>query len=270
MFQSSILVYKKIGFFKTLRRVASSTFFAAILLFFFMNDWLRSEKFFLSGAFLIFAFIFSWVFWLRSKKEILTEIDESQILYITLVFWYTLIVYFYKELSVFLILILLLPSFGVLFLSFTSFKLSFSWKIFFSVWFIILMIFLEAFYFFYGIVPQIGKISTLEDLSSFHSILFGISCSYVINHLFYCLSLIGISGEGGDVIENWKKNVRLIVSRYSDKQLKPIYSFWVIILQGSVLFLNHFLKIFSDFTVINFSLLLIPQFISFLYRVDNK
>jgi hypothetical protein len=257
--QAYLLVRHQISFKSFLKRVLG-----CFLLSFFicLRVFLEIEVKQIYISVFTFFLIFSILFGVFSKNEILPEISEQTLLSFTLVFWYIFFTHFHR--INYLFWLALLPSLGVLIISFVSAKLGFVWKLFFYTWFLLMIVFSNIFYFSFGNLSFFFNPEKIKKLSPIDVFLTGMVFLYLVSHVWYILELVPYRHRRSrkEMIAEWKEHAQLLIGKYSDFQLLPIHSFFIILFGGGILLLNYFLKILPDDLIISLSILIIPQLIS--------
>jgi len=236
-----------------------------ITLFLFIYMLIRSDTGSFYGAAFLSFIIFSILFSIVAEEEILPEISEQTILSFTLVFWYICFTHFSVGFSHLWVKIALIPSIATLIISFINRKLGFFWKLFFYNWFLLLIIFFGIFYFSFGNLSFFFIKENIKNLSVIGVMATGMAFLYLIANSFYFFELFPIPGKHQSFrerIEMWKEHTRLLTSKYTDYQLKPAYSFLLILFQGGILVLNYFFKFVSEDLIISIAILLPSSLIS--------
>jgi len=203
---------------------------------------------------LSFAFIFSLTF----REEILPEISEKNILSMTIIFWFLLLIHGLPRIlipiSFPVFIVLLMPTAGSLLLAFTKNKLGFYPKVFFYAWFLLAMVFTTCSYFSTGDVSFFTDTTASRTVNLLDVFLAGMVFMYLIS---ITAPLMGLIAEKHH--EEWMENARILARKYSNEQLKTATSIRIIVFQGGILALNYYLHLLPDSLLINIWIIFLPQ-----------
>jgi len=262
LLQSFSLVRKR-GYKKFLSVLIFSLFIASFF-FFRIEEDLTGYSFNLCTFTLTFIFVFVILFFFTYINDILFQINELLLLSFTLIFWYAFLLN--NRANPFLIFLLLIPTFGTIFLSFTRFQLKDYQKLIFYLWFLSIDTYLFVSYFLpKNIIPFIFFEET-NSVSLFSSFFGGSSFLYLACNML-CFSLLFPIESGGKSFrlqsprETFKaimRNVKPLVAKYSNEEAKIFHSLLLIMLQGAFLLLNYFYKFLPPSLLINFFIVILP------------
>jgi len=221
--------------------------------------------------FIFFLISFAAVF----RKEILPEINKTVILSFTLIFWYIFLVYFYSNTIYknFLTLIVLIPTIATLISVFTNLKLSFFWRLFFYVWFLILLISLLLSQLSLETFSSFFKKDGIVSLTFIDALVTGMVFLYLCVNSLYVINVFFTykdeEAPPGERLKAWREHIRMLVDKYIDYQPHPILSLLIILLLGGIFAANYYNKFISDFLLINILILIVP-FLSYSQHIKSE
>ena len=215
---------------------------------------------------IIFSVSIGFIF----KEKILPEINEAHILSITILFWFIFLLYFYSDVwyKMLFAATAVIPTVGTLFICFTASILKNWTKLFFYIWFVIMTIFIMTSYFPFGNISFFWsrEYSTSPGLITvFFS---GMVFVYLVSYIAYMLYLIPLPGKHQPIkerIEESKEFAKGMIQHYSDSQILPKYSFFLILIQCGILWLNYYLNLISNYLLISIIILFVPAF----FKIDK-
>lgn len=216
---------------------------------------------FLLATFLIFGFIIT----LFLYKNILPRIREHTLLILTLIFLYSFVKYvlFHYPNTEYLLLLILIPSVLIIYLSFVNLQLAPYFKLFFYVWFILMDIFFIFFYLFSNEI-SLWDYSKLQFDSPYDAFLTGFTAFTLIANLCFIYMLV-FPGDKYDSWEErkrkWKEYANVLISRHDDFQLRLYQAILILTVGGGGLLLNYFLGWVSDGVLIPTYLFLSQSFL---------
>lgn len=204
------------------------------------------------------------VYGLWFKSEVLPNITEQTVLSYTILFWYVMLAYihptsgFWRYLS----LLALIPSAASVVNAFVWRTLRPGFKLFFYVWFIIVVVVLTYSQFSFGHLSVVWK-GVVPEASTPADLFFtGMVCIYLGINIFYLWELIPFPGKYQkmeDKIRQCKEHAKIMVSKYLDIQLTHTRAILLLLVEAGGLTLNFHLKLVSDYLLINILLLFMPQ-----------
>jgi len=236
---------------------------ALILSFIVYND--SHRQFDISIFILYFFIILSIGIAMIYKREILPEINEAHILSITILFWFIFLAYFYSEIwyKTLFAVISVFPTIGVIYISFTTFLLKNWTKLFFYIWFLVMMLFIIVSYFPFGNISFFwtGNHSLSPDPVTvfFSGMIFVYFIAYVA-YLYYIIPIPGKHQSIKDRILESKHFSKSMTQNYSDLQLIPKYSFFLILIECVILLVNYYLNLIPNYLIISVIIVFIPNF----------
>ncbi len=225
-------------------------------------------------AFFAVPLLLSW----DLRKIILPRISEQSILQLLLIFWYVLMMHNSVEYLKTLALIFAFPSLATLAMTFTSSKANNAAKLFFYLWYIIMIAVLAFVNFdlryFLMAFDHLAKVKS-HFLGDFLS---GFTFFYLVSHLNYFIEIIPLPSKHQSWSDRWKEvkeYAGLLESKYDDYQLHLYQTGLIILVQGGFLFCNYYFHLMGQFLAVNLSLLLlqivgiISQRIKMFYRYTS-
>jgi len=227
---------------------------------------LETEHYSFENFFTIFFVLFPVSFFVVFAKDFLIKINELVLLSFTLIFWYVFLINFNPNL--FLILLFLLPTIGVLFLVFSKFELSNYWKLIFYLWFLTIDIFLILSYSIHGNLLSFIFMEGVSGISLIESFLTGMIFLHLFCNLLCFFFLFNVGGKDfklqsfSKTIKEVTQNAQFIFNKYSLKQSKLLHSLIIIILQGGFLVFNYFYSFVPDFLLISIFIFISPQLLT--------
>lgn len=208
-----------------------------------------------------FILFFLIIFYEFYKKIILFTINEAILLFFTTIFWYIILIK-YSLNPVFLSLFIL-PTIAVLFISFSKISLNKIWKLFFYIWFLLIDTFLVIHFILLSHIFTFKNYGNNILQAGFDLFIVSMVLTYLVFNLFSLLYLLPIrTGKQSfkDRFEEIKKHINILTGKYSDYQLKKIYSFIIIISLLAFLYFNYIFNFFSDFILISLIIIISQLF----------
>ncbi|MFH1402749.1 MAG: hypothetical protein ABIH11_00595 [Candidatus Altiarchaeota archaeon] len=207
---------------------------------------------------------YAWMFATVFRKDMLPVITEEVILSHTILFWFLAFgvlrrFYFLRAMDN-ILLLALIPTAGALWISFTDRRLDFWGKAFFYSWFLLTSVIFMAYYFIGGVV-SVAYEYIAGSLSVFDSFFMGIVFLHLIANIAYVFELIPIPGKHETMehrMREWFGYCKVLVGKYSDRQMKPFHAMMIMIFQGGSLLANMHFRFASDFLLFNLWILAIP------------
>jgi len=212
-------------------------------------------------TFAVFIFAFAILF----KERLLPIINEHVLLVWNLLF---LSVYLPDVLEKnFAFWLVAAPSLFVLFLALTPWKPNKLLKFLFYVWFLVIVVAIGVAHF--QMMPLFHSSASLSIGGLIAELFFGGMSSlwigvYIV-YLFILLPIPSKSQSIRDRIQTWKEDVHLMISRYSDHQLRIPMTISIVLIIGGVLLANHHWKFLSPFLLVNIIITLVPGFLGLLH-----
>lgn len=201
---------------------------------------------FLLATFLAFGFMIT----LFLYKNILPRIREHSLLIMTLIFLYSFVKYvlFHYPDAEYLLLLALIPSVLIIYLSFVNLQLAPYFKLFFYIWFILMNVFFIFFYLFSNEI-SLWDYSKLHFASPYDAFLTGFTAFTLMANLCFIYMLV-LPGDKHDSWEErkrkWKEYANILISRHDDSQLRLYQTILILTLGGGGLLLNYFFGWISD------------------------
>lgn len=229
---------------------AAGWFFAIVIVARIYEDNNPTQEQFLLSTFLAFAFgvtIFLY-------KNILPRIREHSLLFLTLIFLYCFVKYalFSYPRMEYLLLLILIPSTLIIYLSFVNLQLAPYFKLSFYIWFILLNIFFIFFYLFSKEI-SLWDYSRLQFASPYDAFLTGFTAFSLMANLCFIYMLV-LPGNKYNTWEErkrkWKEYANVLISRHDDSQLCYYQTILILIIAGGGLVLNYFFSFVSDGVII--------------------
>ncbi|MFH0875659.1 MAG: hypothetical protein V1859_07005 [archaeon] len=215
-------------------------------------------------CFLYFAFLFSIYF----KKEILPVIDERTLLLFNIIL-INLVATYLMIWRNFILLAITLPTLAVLYITFSVNKLNFASKLLLYIWFLIMNISLIIFKFSFGAMSFFFNEAEITSYSPIDIFLTGMVFLFLVSNAVYIFELIPIPGKHqsfSDRIKQLKEHICVLVSKYSDEQIKPWFGLFLIVILGGGFYLNFIFHIIPNEILMNFLIVFVT---SFLLNIKN-
>jgi hypothetical protein len=207
-----------------------------------------------SAWFVSLVCIYGWAF----RREILRGVNEETLFSCTLVFWYVMLVnveswggYWY-----FVFLFASIPSSFALVNPFIKEKQGYKMKLLLYSWYLIIVIVLLYSQFSFGDSPVLNNDFVPEGKTALDMLLTGMVSLYLGVNVFYVFSLIRDDYKNPEEKKNYEK---LLVSKYLDYELTRKQSLILLLIEAGLLIGNYYLKIVSDYLLVNFILLFMSQ-----------
>jgi hypothetical protein len=226
------------------------------------RDYVGDIYFHMCSCFVIFAF----VIFANFKKEILPRIGETCLLSYSLILWLLL---FPKEginsaFDKVAMVISVLPTLGVLVISFTLVQWNFTVNLICYIWFLVLTLTI------YAVQISFGELAFLfnpndSPASPAHLFLTGMSFTYLSASVFYLYILIPIQKKHQtreERMKQWREDAGLMASRFIDYRMTPVQALFILVLQGGFYALNHYLRLLPVPMVVSISIILVPYLYS--------
>lgn len=216
----------------------------------------------LSDFLILYIFIFLIVFYATFKKIILFTVNEAVLLVFTIIFWYIILTKY--SLSPVFLALFILPTIAVLFISFSKVSLNKIWKLFFYVWFLLIDTFFVVYFIFSSHMFSFKDYGNSIFYEGFNLFIISMIFTYLIFNLFsifYLLPIVTGNQSYKDKFNKINRHINILVEKYSDYQLKRIYSLVIIISLLAFLYFNCLFNFFSDFLMIS-SVIIISQLFS--------
>ncbi len=217
------------------------------------------------GTHVLFALLYMAIFIaVAFRKEILPVINEQGILQLTMVFWYFLATRFgvseiTTHLHPLIMMGIAIPSIIILCSAFSTYELHPVQKLFFYIWFLVIIVALTFFHFDIFGVMNIFSSHWERYINFIDSFTSGLTFAYLVAHLTYIIELIPWPGKHQSFADRWREVqefAHLLEEKYDDTQLKAYETTLIIVIQGGFLSLNYYFQAISHFLAINLSLLL--------------
>ena len=215
----------------------------------------------LIGFFSLVAILTAFQF----KDKILPWIDEQAALSLNLVFLYSVVTHTFwgKE---FLLPILMVPTLATILNAIVPIHLEKKLKIFFYVWYLVLMVGLVLFQFSYARLFHLSAISLVD------AFLFGMTTSYLVIHAWYLYEFVPIPGKRQSIedrMKQWGEFIDMMAARFTDKQVTSVQGIAIISIQIFSLVGNYFWKFMPDYILTNFWIVLVPHLVVLFHRVHS-
>jgi hypothetical protein len=154
--------------------------------------------------------------------------------------------------------IFILPSIIVIGINFVNILLPLSLRIFLYIWYLFIVIFISITQFISGnILLWLSKISEGE-VNYLESFLLGMFFFYLIANIMPLIEFLPGRDEQ-DYKKRIKEHSKLLSSKYSNKQTKPLLSFFLILLINGGLALNAFYNWYDETMMTYLVILILPQ-----------
>lgn len=215
------------------------------------------ESFFV--GFIFFALLFGLAF----RDEILPKLTEAKLLSFTILFWFLFFVLLRQNMYDLNLLGIaaIIPTALTLLIGFFNFQLHWRLKLICYIWFLIIntvLLFTQLafkdFTFFFD-----AKVDIINSTSVFVS---GMSFMIIVINLYYLLLLIPFFLYEGTIEErkrDWQEHIGSMVNKFSDYQIKPIYSMFLLLFQGGGVILNYYYQLLPHYFLVNLWVVLIPH-----------
>lgn len=208
-----------------------------------------------------FFCIFSFVFAMSFKEDILPSISEKILLSYTLVFWYSFFSFFYRGSFIhqFLFFMFLVPSMATVFIAYIKSTLNFWGKLFFYTWFLVIVISLGLFRFSFGHLSLFFNKHHSPLIGTADCLLTGMAFLYLVVNATYIWELIPIPGKHQsweNRMKEWHELTNLMTQRCDDRQPTHLNTTLILLLQGGGLFINYQYQLVPPGILMNILILL--------------
>ena len=213
--------------------------------------------------------IYSGVFAILFRKKIMPIVSERTLLVLNMALWYVFLANFPMfsfKIKLLICMVLIPLTIGVNLMAFVDHVVGPGLTLLFYTWFLVMILSLGLFQFpFWNLSLFFGKIGAAK-LGFMNALLTGMVFSYIVIHMFYILALIPIPYyKEQSFSQRWrevKKHAKLIIEKYSHQQLRQEEALLIVLILGGLLAANLFFQLIPDHLVINFLIVIVPQFIS--------
>lgn len=210
--------------------------------------------------------VFSGVFGIFFRKEILPVLNEGTLLVLSIALWYVFFAYYpsFTGTTTLLICLILIPmTMGTLLLAFTNYVVGPELIVVLYTWFLVMVVSLGLAQFPIWSLSLFFNRLGPSPLGFLDVLLTGMVSAYIVINATYILALVPIPWHRRqDFTERWREvrvHAKILIQKYSDHQLEPRESLLIILILGGLLFTNSFLKLIPDHLAVNTLIVIVPQ-----------
>jgi hypothetical protein len=207
----------------------------------------------------IFAIIYVGFF----KEKILERIDKEILMVWTLIGLYVALQTPLITDSPAAIIVILIFSAIPVINTFAGFDKGFGWKVYFYMWFLVVLVFVAASKFAYLTVANIFGLDRSDTaVNSFTAFCVGMSFLYLAANLWYVIKLCPMVKSRDQTfserMDEVEEDMQTLASEYDDEQVRWWKSVLLLAVCGFLLAANYFRHFVSDETLIPFLIVLLP------------
>lgn len=208
---------------------------------------------------LLFAFLFSITFGWFLKDFIMKSINEQ-----TLVVFSLLFLYFYVQKQA------IIGFFGYVFLAFIaltvingliSWSLNKFFKVILYVWYLFMIVYFAATQFSPSNFEPLLSNSPTAGITGITMLLTGMAFLYLTIHAWYLIQLIPIPGKTQtfrERIREWREDMDLMASKFSDEQAHPLNVLLIIAGVGAILVFNFYFQLLPNWLISSLAIAIVP------------
>lgn len=206
--------------------------------------------------------IYSILFGLAFMGKILPVIQERTMLLFTILFWYGWIAHFESVAMIFnnqFLLIAIIPTLISVFASLSPYVLPKFIRIIQYMWYLVITLSF-SFILMNGYFWETLKLNIPNGISNLDLFLSGYIGLFIVTNIFYLYFFIPIPCKHQSMKERMKilkEYLSLLIKKYNNNQLKPIYSLLYIAVFSLILYLNYQCMFLSTTAIIGSSVALI-------------
>ncbi len=205
--------------------------------------------------------MFSFMFALFFKEDILPVVSEKVLLSYSIIFWFSFFSFFYKDAFIhkFLFCLFLIPSLAAVVIAFIKIKLNFWGKLMFYTWFLVIVLSLGLFRFSFSHLSLFFDSYHVPWIGTIDCLLTGMAFLYLVVNATYIWELIPIPGKNQSWesrMKEWHELTNLMTQRCEDQQPTHLQTILIIVLQGGGLFLDYIFHFIPAGVLINVLILL--------------
>lgn len=254
LLQLFLLIRKDIN----LKNLLLSGFVSLSLMF---PDW-KDETYILVKHIIIVVLFFIMLIGFLHKKHLLPRVNELSILLLTIIFWYSVFSFDYQsEIAYICKSLAIIPTLITFYSVMQKGKLAKILRMTLYVWHMIIIMTLAFINYEFLSFNNFYVDASRDILPNVLDIFaHGMVSTYLFLYGLYLSRLIPIPGKRQSIKDRgkeWREDVKLMLSKYSNEDINIKYAFLVIIVLGGLLTINYFFNIISNFFAINLGILLV-------------
>jgi|GEM_PF-2252078 hypothetical protein len=212
---------------------------------------------------LAIAGVFSVMYVALFKEKILQRINKELLMVWTLIGFYVALQTRLITDSPAAITVLAVLSVIPVINAFAGFDKGFGWKVYFYMWFLVVLVFVAASKFAYSTVANIFGLNHSDTaVNSFTAFCVGMSFLYLAANLWYLIKLCPMVKSGNQTfserMNEVEEEMETLASEYDDEQVRWWKSVLLLAVCGFLLAANYFRHYVSDETLIPFLIVLLP------------
>ncbi|HBB66092.1 MAG TPA: hypothetical protein DCZ93_02090 [Elusimicrobia bacterium] len=207
--------------------------------------------------------LFTGVFAAAFRDALFPRVNEKVLLAYTLTFWYAFFSFVFSPTPLWYCVMsaMALPTLGILFLAVSDRKPSFAFKLFFYIWYLLMVVFMGLLQFSYSYMLSFFTGAAARGETPASAALAGMAFCYIAIHFTYLIGILPINGGRGNddpfMGRDWHERVNRMTGRFNDNsQLSVLQTFSLVLVFGGFLAGNYFYKFISAATAVNLGILL--------------
>jgi hypothetical protein len=196
------------------------------------------------------------------KEKVLERIDKEILMVWTLVGLFiaaqTPLVTSHPPVLIFFVVLSLVPVVN----AFAGFDQSYGWKVYFYIWFLIVLVGIAASKFAFSTVANVfGFGHHAEELHSFEVFIIGMSFLYLAVNLWFVIELIPLPGKHqsfSERLEQVREDMDILAGDYDARQVRRWKAVLLLTVSSSLLAINYFRHFVSNETLIPILIVALP------------